>query len=264
MRAAAASATLAYQGKGLRLAGVAAWLEIAADVLAQDRPEDGRDILTRELATSLHAGLVSRIALSAVDPEHIDITVAGSAFHPGPELWPTAAQVRAHPIARYHAASRDHSPVLMAHVLSAGFPLDAQSREIMHDLRISHQQLSIPVGTGAEYDGWVLVAEDRFDEREVEEARTIQRLLAGLDAHLRTLELVDRDRARDADVPELTSRERVILSLVAEGCTADAVARRLGISPRTVHKHQEHLYRKLGASDRLSAVLAAQRRGLCR
>ena len=245
------------------MAGVKPWLEIAADVLAQERAEDGRDMLTRSLAACVRAGLVSRIALSATDPERIDITVSGSMFHPGPELWPTAAQVRAHPIARYHAESGDHSPVLMPQVLAAGFHLDAQSREIMHDLRISDQQLSIPVGTGVDYDGWVLIAEDRFDERHVEEARTIQRLLVGLDAHLRTLALAERLRCPDADAPHLTERELVVLALVVEGCTAEAMARRLGISPRTVHKHQEHLYRKLGASDRLSAVLVAQRRGLC-
>ncbi|MGO2809736.1 LuxR C-terminal-related transcriptional regulator [Glutamicibacter arilaitensis] len=34
------------------------------------------------------------------------------------------------------------------------------------------------------------------------------------------------------------------------------------ISPRAVHKHQENLYRKLGAVDRLSAVLRAQQCGL--
>ncbi|MFJ9323925.1 response regulator transcription factor [Streptomyces globisporus] len=37
---------------------------------------------------------------------------------------------------------------------------------------------------------------------------------------------------------------------------------RLGISPRTVHKHLNALYRKLGAADRLSAVLRAQDPGL--
>ena len=41
-----------------------------------------------------------------------------------------------------------------------------------------------------------------------------------------------------------------------------AIGIRLGISPRTVHKHQEHLYRKLGAVDRLSAVLRAQEAGV--
>ena len=58
--------------------------------------------------------------------------------------------------------------------------------------------------------------------------------------------------------PALTPRERVVLELLATGSTAEGVAARLAISPRTVHKHQEHLYRKLGACDRLSAVLAAQ------
>ncbi len=54
----------------------------------------------------------------------------------------------------------------------------------------------------------------------------------------------------------------MVLELLARGSTAEGVAARLAISPRTVHKHQEHLYRKLGACDRLSAVLAAQRLGL--
>jgi hypothetical protein len=49
---------------------------------------------------------------------------------------------------------------------------------------------------------------------------------------------------------------------LATGSTAEGIAARLLISPRTVHKHQENLYRKLRAYDRLSAVLAAQRFGM--
>jgi ATP/maltotriose-dependent transcriptional regulator MalT len=60
----------------------------------------------------------------------------------------------------------------------------------------------------------------------------------------------------------LTARELVVLTLLAEGLTATAIAHRLNISPRTVHKHQENLYRKLGTADRLAAVLRAQRLGL--
>lgn len=60
----------------------------------------------------------------------------------------------------------------------------------------------------------------------------------------------------------LTPRELVVLGLLARGRTAGAIAARLGISARTVHKHQEHLYRKLGAVDRLSAVLRAQEAGV--
>jgi DNA-binding NarL/FixJ family response regulator len=64
------------------------------------------------------------------------------------------------------------------------------------------------------------------------------------------------------DVAELTSRELAVLHLLVEGCTAVAMAHRLGISVRTVQKHLEHVYRKLGVGDRLGAVLTAQRAGL--
>ena len=45
-----------------------------------------------------------------------------------------------------------------------------------------------------------------------------------------------------------------MLELVATGASAILVARTLGISERTVRKHLEHLYAKLGVHDRLSAV----------
>jgi DNA-binding NarL/FixJ family response regulator len=60
----------------------------------------------------------------------------------------------------------------------------------------------------------------------------------------------------------LTQRELDVLGLLAEGLTAVAIAHRLGVSPRTVHKHLQHIYSKLDASDRLTAVLRARRDGL--
>ncbi len=60
----------------------------------------------------------------------------------------------------------------------------------------------------------------------------------------------------------LTGREQEILVLLSEGLTAQAIARRLGLSPRTVAKYQQRIYRKFGTSDRLTTVLRAQRLGL--
>ncbi|MEV0678921.1 AAA family ATPase [Actinosynnema sp. NPDC050436] len=60
----------------------------------------------------------------------------------------------------------------------------------------------------------------------------------------------------------LTDREHTVLEVLAQGLTADAIARRMDISPRTVHRHLQHLYRKLGTADRLSTVLRAQSLGL--
>ncbi|QFZ21138.1 LuxR family transcriptional regulator [Saccharothrix syringae] len=60
----------------------------------------------------------------------------------------------------------------------------------------------------------------------------------------------------------LTDREQTVLAVLAEGLTAEAIARRMDISPRTVHRHLQHVYRKLGTTDRLSTVLRAQSLGL--
>jgi hypothetical protein len=49
---------------------------------------------------------------------------------------------------------------------------------------------------------------------------------------------------------------------LAEGLTAAAIGRRLSIAPRTVTKHLEHVYTKLGVSDRLAAVMQAYARGI--
>lgn len=53
---------------------------------------------------------------------------------------------------------------------------------------------------------------------------------------------------------DLTDREMIILARVADGATNAAIARGLGMSPRTVAKHLEHAYRKLGVSSRAAAV----------
>ncbi|MBB2948504.1 DNA-binding NarL/FixJ family response regulator [Actinoplanes lutulentus] len=60
----------------------------------------------------------------------------------------------------------------------------------------------------------------------------------------------------------ITPRELAVLTAFAEGLPVAAAARRLGISPRTVAKHQENLQRKLSTADRLNTVLRAQWLGL--
>jgi DNA-binding CsgD family transcriptional regulator len=59
----------------------------------------------------------------------------------------------------------------------------------------------------------------------------------------------------------ITGRQRQVLSLVASGLTDAAIGRRLGCSPRTVDKHLEHVYRKLGVSCRTAAIAACQAEG---
>jgi DNA-binding CsgD family transcriptional regulator len=75
--------------------------------------------------------------------------------------------------------------------------------------------------------------------------------------------LADAIRHREADGrPILTPRERAILTLAAQGRTTRQIAARLCVQPATVKAHLQTLYRKLGVSDRTSAVALALRRGL--
>jgi DNA-binding CsgD family transcriptional regulator len=62
--------------------------------------------------------------------------------------------------------------------------------------------------------------------------------------------------------PTLTDRERQVVAQAADGSTTREVARRLCVSPRTVHKHLEQIYRKLGTTNRagLVALVAATTR----
>jgi DNA-binding NarL/FixJ family response regulator len=67
-----------------------------------------------------------------------------------------------------------------------------------------------------------------------------------------------RADARPATV-ELTSREREVLDLVAEGLPNKLIARRLEISEKTVKAHLTRVFQTIGVTDRTQAALWAQR-----
>lgn len=61
-----------------------------------------------------------------------------------------------------------------------------------------------------------------------------------------------------ASSAQLTARQEQVLRLVAAGLTDAAIGHHLGCSPRTVDKHLEHIYRRLGVSCRTAAMAAAR------
>lgn len=64
------------------------------------------------------------------------------------------------------------------------------------------------------------------------------------------------------DAPHLTVREREVLGSITSGHTIRQTSRVLGITPRTVENVQGRLYRKLGARNRLEAIVRADAWGL--
>ncbi|HET7735765.1 MAG TPA: response regulator transcription factor [Nocardioidaceae bacterium] len=66
--------------------------------------------------------------------------------------------------------------------------------------------------------------------------------------------LLTRDEAQPG---RLTDRELAVLQLLAQGLHNKQVAMRLGISPRTVERHCDSIYAKLGVGSRTEAVVRA-------
>ena len=75
-------------------------------------------------------------------------------------------------------------------------------------------------------------------------------------------EELSQAKERDRRAETLTAREVEVLQLLAFGHTNRDIAEKLFISPDTVKTHLEHIFEKLGASDRTAAVAEALRRRL--
>ncbi|MGN6753109.1 MAG: helix-turn-helix domain-containing protein [Intrasporangium sp.] len=240
------------------------WMAVAADILNAPTPGLAHGLFVDELMRQTRADVVTRIRLTPLDPEAIGIQVEARQAVPPREHWPVAAQARAHPLSRYYETTTDRSPVRLTDLMAAGWGLAPAEHDAMTALGITVHQMTLPCGRqDGGFDGWVVLNEDGFSDADLADLSGLQALLVGLDRHVSMFAaLADRDDLALRDAPRLTPRERVVLDLLAAGSTAEGIAARLAISPRTVHKHQENLYRKLGARDRLSAVLSAQQLGL--
>ena len=68
--------------------------------------------------------------------------------------------------------------------------------------------------------------------------------------------------ASDPVFPELTSREREVLALIADGRSNSAIASSLSLSPKTVRNHVSSIFTKLHVADRAQAIVRARKAGL--
>ena len=73
--------------------------------------------------------------------------------------------------------------------------------------------------------------------------------------------VVDFSSAPSAPFPDLTTREREVLDLIAAGHRNQVIAGRLFLSPKTVANHVSSIFAKLGVTDRSEAIVRARREG---
>ncbi len=64
------------------------------------------------------------------------------------------------------------------------------------------------------------------------------------------------------DLPRLTPRELTVIRLLSQGLANKQIARQLGLSIETIKEYASTAYRKLGATDRVTALFRAQELGL--
>lgn len=122
-----------------------------------------------------------------------------------------------------------------------------------------NQVAARPVRGGVEFVAFLIgrYGED-YDDDDLDLLRSVQPVVAGL-AQLLEPEHLIVPSLRGA---RLTAREEEVLRLLADGHKASSIARRIGCSERTVHRHLSNVYGKLDVGDRLTAVTRAQQLGL--
>jgi HD-GYP domain-containing protein (c-di-GMP phosphodiesterase class II) len=136
-------------------------------------------------------------------------------------------------------------------------------------------QLSAPARVLAAADAFHAMGESRAHRVALEPAAAADELereaRAGkLDAEAVAAVLAAAGERRSAaavqrDWPAgLTAREVEVLRLIARGSSNRAAAAELGVSPKTVGHHVQHVYSKAGVSTRAGAALFAMEHGLLR
>jgi DNA-binding NarL/FixJ family response regulator len=87
-------------------------------------------------------------------------------------------------------------------------------------------------------------------------------LILGADVAAGLVELLAHTPSPVAQAfPQLTAREREIAELLATAASNGAIARSLGLSPKTVRNHVASICNKLGVLDRAQAVLRVREPG---
>lgn len=232
-------------------------LALVGDVMGLTDLEEFR----RGLLEALRAAIPSDYAsLNHLGPQPGDVTVL-MVPPASEEIYATFGRLaHQNPLVRRHLATGDGRAYRFSDVVS---PDELHALEIYHEvyvpLRVEHQLAFTLPAPPAHVIGVALsrLAPDytRADCELVDRARPYL-----IQAFRNAVEL---DRRGGGAMREklqgagLSEREAEVVALVAHGGSNAAVAEQLGLSPRTVQKHLENAFRKLGVADRSEAAMRA-------
>lgn len=214
---------------------------------------------TDELAAVVCSSLRRLIPCDAAGWNEIDLDGQIVRVHNEPELVFAHEQlnrlVATHPLLRYVIETGD----LSARTISDLLDVDAFHRtqlylEVYRSLGVEDQ---LAAAVEVDDSRIVAVALNRGACTFTDDDRVMLDLLRPhlVAAHERATRrerfVLDAHRAEELG---LTAREAQVIGLVGRGLANQAIGERLGISARTVHKHLQNLYSKLGVNTRAAAV----------
>jgi DNA-binding CsgD family transcriptional regulator len=244
------------------------WLDLVAELLSAPLTELPEQRIAAQLqvtfgllATAYNCREPGQIAVQRMWPPDEQFSGHRSEV----DHWSVYNAPTGHPVLRYYLATGDCRVMQVADVPErfADETVQGSWREIAGPWG-APSQLALPVHMGPHgHRAFVMGRAEPFTPDEVRLAGILQRLFRALDRQITLAGTRFDGGARDvATSLHLTPRELAVLGQLADGLTAAAIGRRLLITERTVHKHLERIYTKLGVGDRLAAVLRAQRLGL--
>ena len=237
------------------------WIGFVGDLLRQPLTEMPHEAIVDQLRDTFEVTAASYNWAEADGRQ-------GIVIHPVDTLEPLAEEFLAwqrgelvgrHPLITWHLTVGDPRPSTNDRVPRA--VVSNREREpLIHLVRLigCEQQLAINFRLSrCVYHSYVLARSGSdFTDEDLAVAGQVQRVVIGLDRQVGLFRRLNgSDQAVDVG---LTPRELSVLALLAEGFSTQAIARRLACSPRTVYKHLERAYRKLGVRDRVNALRITQ------
>jgi DNA-binding CsgD family transcriptional regulator len=171
-----------------------------------------------------------------------------------------------HPLINHYARTRESQPRKISDFLSlTEFRRLALYQEFFRDVALNYQlAVTIPSANAMVIGIALNRSRQDFSERDRSVLDLVRPHLVQAYRNIAERTAL-RERAETAEralwsasatvLASLTRREREVLVLVADGKTNAQIAGRLAVSPRTVQKHLEHVYDKLGVRTRTAAAM---------
>lgn len=168
---------------------------------------------------------------------------------PAPEL-PSTTACAIHPGVRHFMHHRATAPFAITDVVSEHEWLSSELGSAMRSAWGRNHQLALPVddATATTRHVWVVGRETTgFTAADRDVGVALQPVLDAITRHYLHAPHAVANRSVAAG---LTARERTVAALLIGNEPNVVIAQRLALSPRTVHKHTERIYRKLDIHDR--------------